>query len=205
MMLIFLCCFFTLIQTGWSSNQYIFESTRGLGTLQTQQINPVYDIEYYFFSAPEDKIDQNEALRKLIPSIKGRQQVIFIKNPENNNYEKVLQNLLQNAVQPKTHIYVLNKEPNYAGLQKKFQTIQKTVHHKPEVHFIKYRNPTDAQRIQSTIIQKYGGRSNEKAALKQTRSVTSDNKPVDKNYAINFLPTGVDVVPGSSYIPLVLY
>lgn len=163
--------------------------------------------EFFFFSAPEEKFDQSEALRKLTSSVKRQQQVIFIKNPENNAYEKAVENLVQNAVQQKTHIYVLNKEPDYAGLQHKFQSVQQNIQHKPEVKFINYHSPSNAHHIQSSIVQQYGGGNvqplGSSSKVVHTRSVVGDSSPVHKNYANNFLPSGVDVVPGSSYIPLI--
>lgn len=229
------------LQVGWSARDYLIESIQPatLVSHQTQQVvtqpqysnqhsgnavPTIYLKEFYYFTAPEEKTEF-EALKKLLTSTKKHQQVIFIKSPENPNYEKVLQNLVQNAVQPRTHIYVLQREPNYTGLQQKFLASQKTVHHKPVVQFVKYSNPLEAQRIQSSIIQQYGGNSgsvlntivtnrnfyeaqqrqapgNTNKYL-QTRAVLPDNTPVSKNYAMNYLPNDIDVVPGSSYIPLV--
>ncbi|TMW48276.1 hypothetical protein DOY81_006646 [Sarcophaga bullata] len=240
MMLRVLCCFLAFLQVSWSARDYLIESIQPakLVSHHTQQVvsQPqytnqqsanavpiIYLKEFYYFTAPEDKTEI-EALKKLLTSTKKHQQIIFIKSPENPNYEKVLQNLVQNAVQPKTHIYVLQKEPNYTGLQQKFQALQKPVHHKPVVHFVKYSNPLEAQHIQSSIIQQYGrlggtvvnnivtNRNFNEAQHQQapatanryiqTRAVLPENTPVSKNYAMNYLPNDIDVVPGSSYIPL---
>ena len=240
----FSICFFqfmAFLQVGWSARDYLIESIQPakLVSHYTQQVvsqsqhsnqhsanavPTIYLKEFYYFTAPEDKTEF-EALKKLLTSTKKHQQVIFIKSPENPNYDKVLQNLVQNAVQPKTHIYVLQRQPNYHGLQQKFLTSPKTVHHKPVVQFVKYSSPLEVQRIQSSIIQQYGGNSgsvvntivtnrnlydtqNRQASATdnrylQTRAVLPDNTPVSKNYAMNYLPNDIDVVPGSSYIPLV--
>ncbi|KAM7361996.1 uncharacterized protein ACRADG_012863 [Cochliomyia hominivorax] len=226
MMLKFLFCFLALIQTGWSANQYLFENNR-YAAQGTQIKKPIltleehlrqivipkdYNVEYYFFSAPDDKLDKHEieAFKKFAASQKKRQQVIFIKNPENTLYEKALRQLAQNTVQQqKTQIYVFNKEPNYASVQQKLQTIYKNSQNKPQVHFVKYHKPSDFESAQSAIIQKYGttdSTSSSNSNKLRTRSVViPKNEPVPKDYAKNFLPTGVDVVPGSSYIPLLVF
>lgn len=213
-----------LIQTGWSANQYLYDSNRrsvAHGThnqnkrtltleehLQQILIPKDAKVELFLFRDPDDKFDRHEieALKKFTANLKKRQQVIFIKNPENRAYEKAIQNLVQNtAQQQKSHIYVLNKEPNYAAIQQKLQSIYKNAPHKPQVHFVKYRTPADFHSVQQAIIEKYGATGNNKVQTTSTTPKYGKNEPVRKDYAKNFLPMDIDVVPGSSYIPLIFY
>jgi len=252
------------------------------------------DKHFYYFSAPEEHFDESKELKKVIGSTKKNLRVIFIKSPENKGYENAVLNLAKNAVEQKTHIYVLNKQTDTAGLAQKFQAAQAaTHHHKPEVHFVKYNSAADAEHALQTIKAQYdslgGGQSvhvqggvapvinfinsaggdkptaahkgsvnreylapavtgitnvNREYLAPATTGTTNVNReylappatgttnvnreylapaitgatnvnraylvppaedtPVDKNYANEFLPSGSDVTPGTSYIPLTL-
>lgn len=186
-----------------ASKQHLQYTSRLQQHNSRQSSEPVtYEKEYFFFSAPEEDSLETKALERQINSYKKRQQVIFIRTPMNAAHEKILEHFLRDSVEKPTHIYIFSQRPNFEGVIKKLHNYSRNTHPKPEVHFVKYRNPSELQTIQSSIMGEIGAASEDKPIYAPPPA--SDNKPVSKNYAMNFLPTDIDVVPGSSYIPLFL-
>uniref|UniRef100_A0A1I8PHN0 DUF243 domain-containing protein n=1 Tax=Stomoxys calcitrans TaxID=35570 RepID=A0A1I8PHN0_STOCA len=117
-------------------------------------------LEIFSFSAPDEYTNEvNSALGQQIASAsKQHHQVIFIKNPDTNSgLSRLAQNLVQSASNQKTHIYVLNKEPNVGKLAQQFQHVAQSSNSPPQVKFVKYRQPGEARHIQGQIVRQYGG------------------------------------------------
>lgn len=114
-----------------------------------------YHKEFYTFTAPEGAFDDPEAAQKIAGSLKKNIRVIFIKNPENKAYENAVLALAKQAVEQRTAIYVLSKQPDIAGLAAKFNAITNIQNRRPEVHFVKYRTPEDAINAQRAIQSQY--------------------------------------------------
>ncbi|XP_037946999.1 uncharacterized protein LOC119678950 [Teleopsis dalmanni] len=199
--------------------------------LQTAPSTVDFVKHFYYFSAPEEKLSQREVIQHAASTpVQKKLNVVVIKAPENHSYQKAVQQLVPSATnEQRTQIYVLNKEPSHAASVNQHRQVQyvqpvQHVQHKPEVHFIKYQTSDDVQRIQQNILQQYGispgqvhtvtapvvnfvgsstpGKSSyQTAATNVNRAYLAPNTKVDNNYAKNFLPNGVDVVPGSSYLP----
>ncbi|XP_073818492.1 uncharacterized protein [Musca autumnalis] len=75
--------------------------------------------------------------------------------PQNNGLEDAVLGLAKKAAEQRTAIYVLNKQPDLAGLADKFNNINNNINHKPEVHFVKYRTAEDAANAQRAIQGQY--------------------------------------------------
>ncbi|XP_061390874.1 uncharacterized protein LOC133326210 [Musca vetustissima] len=111
--------------------------------------------EFYYFTAPEGLLDDPHASEILAAASKKKIRVIFIKNPENKAYEDAVAKLVKQAMEQRTAIYVLTKQPDLNELANKFNAIRSNVNAKPEVHFVKYRTPEDAANAQRAIQSQY--------------------------------------------------
>lgn len=125
-------------------------------------------IEVFSFVAPEEHSSSSvRSPSYASPQIaaapsKIHQQVIFIKPPETKvaPHQYATQNYAPSATEQKTHIYVLTPEPSHTHNVRHSQHSQpsyQNINHKPEVKFITYHNPGQAEQIQAQIIQQYGG------------------------------------------------
>lgn len=118
--------------------------------------------EFFSFSAPEGAFDDNNVNQQLSNSVKRGLRVIFIKSPENNGIENAALQLAKSVSDQRTAIYVLNKQADIGDLANKLNALNNNNNHKPEVHFVKYRTPADAENAQRTIQAQYdslGGKS----------------------------------------------
>ncbi|XP_061399174.1 uncharacterized protein LOC133334875 [Musca vetustissima] len=111
--------------------------------------------EFYTFTANDADFNDPAASNQYNRVAKKNLRVIFIKGPENNGLEDAVLGLAKQAAEQRTAIYVLNKQPDLAGLADKFSRINNNVNHKPEVHFVKYRTPEDAANAQRAIQSQY--------------------------------------------------
>lgn len=121
-----------------------------------------FEKEYFTFSAPEGAFDDNQGQQQLSNSVKRGLRVIFIKGPENSGLENAALQLAKSAGEQRTAIYVLNKQADIGDLANKLNALNKNNANKPEVHFVKYRTPADAENAQRAIQNQYdslGGKS----------------------------------------------
>ncbi|XP_053950895.1 uncharacterized protein LOC128858542 [Anastrepha ludens] len=137
---------------------------------QIQQAAPAsvqykYRKDFYYFKAPAASVAQRPVAQasQPVPTVQKQLNVVVIKAPESSksHYQQPLRNAVPQVVEEtKTHIYVLSKEPGRsapkpAASQQQHVTTHKS--HKPEVHYLKYKTPAEAQQIQQQIVQQYGG------------------------------------------------
>ncbi|XP_073818503.1 uncharacterized protein [Musca autumnalis] len=111
--------------------------------------------EFYTFTANDADFNDGAASNQYNRVAKQGLRVIFIKGPENNGLEDAVLGLAKKAAEQRTAIYVLNKQPDLAGLADKFNNINNNINHKPEVHFVKYRTAEDAANAQRAIQGQY--------------------------------------------------
>ena len=111
--------------------------------------------EFYTFSAPDGEFDDKHANQQLSNPLKRGLRVIFIKNPENNGVENAALQLAKSIGEQRTAIYVLNKQTNVGDLANKLNALNRNNAEKPEVHFVKYRTPADAENAQRAIQTQY--------------------------------------------------
>ncbi|XP_067626462.1 uncharacterized protein [Eurosta solidaginis] len=113
-----------------------------------------YNKEFYSYSAPDHEFNDVGDSSQIANSLKKNLRVIFIKGPENSGLENAALALAKSAGDERTAVYVLNKQADIGDLANKLNSVQ-TNSHKPEVHFVKYRTPTDAENAQRTIQSQY--------------------------------------------------
>ncbi|XP_065358785.1 uncharacterized protein LOC135952765 [Calliphora vicina] len=116
-----------------------------------------FEKEFFTYSAPEGAFDDNNANKQLANSLKSGLRVIFIKGPENSGLENAALQLAKSAGEQRTAIYVLNKQADIGDLANKLNSLNKNNANKPEVHFVKYRTPADAENAQRAIQGQYEG------------------------------------------------
>uniref|UniRef100_A0A1I8M4F2 DUF243 domain-containing protein n=1 Tax=Musca domestica TaxID=7370 RepID=A0A1I8M4F2_MUSDO len=130
----------------------------GAGSSVTPSFAPqggALEKEFYTFTANDADFNEPAASNQFNNVAKQGLRVIFIKGPENNGLENAALALAKQAAEQKTAIYVLNKQPDLAGLADKLNAVNNNVNHKPEVHFVKYRTPEDAANAQRAIQSQY--------------------------------------------------
>ncbi|XP_054725435.1 uncharacterized protein LOC129235556 [Anastrepha obliqua] len=123
---------------------------------------PVLQKEFFTYTAPEADFDDGKSLGNLASGLKKNLRVIFIKGPENNGLSDAALQLAKNFGEERTAIYVLQKQNDVSGLAQQLQNLNRQSANKPEVHFVKYRTPEDAEHAQHAIQQQYndlGGNS----------------------------------------------
>lgn len=122
----------------------------------SQPVQPTneYNKEYYTYSAPEHEFDDAGSADNIGNSLKKNLRVIFVKGPENTGLENAALQLAKSAGDERTAIYVLTKQADIGDLANKLNSVQSTGS-KPEVHFVKYRTPADAENAQRAIQSQY--------------------------------------------------
>ncbi|XP_061398233.1 uncharacterized protein LOC133333936 [Musca vetustissima] len=119
--------------------------------------------EFYTFTAPEDSFNDNSSADQVGNSLKRGIRVIFIKGPENNGLNDAALQLAKSVNEQRTAIYVLSKQADIGNLANKLNNLNHSSGSRPEVHFVKYRTPADAENAQRVIQSQYdalGGRTN---------------------------------------------
>ncbi|XP_055384037.1 protein doublesex-like, partial [Condylostylus longicornis] len=91
--------------------------------------------------------DQSSARRNL--------RVVIIKAPENKGLTDAALQLAKSSSSDKTAVYVLTKQTDLGELQNKLAQSQDVHANKPEVHFVKYRTPEEAEHAQHSIQAQY--------------------------------------------------
>ncbi|XP_011179833.1 uncharacterized protein LOC105210521 [Zeugodacus cucurbitae] len=114
---------------------------------------PIVSKHFWIHSAPEDH-DEQQIVRYInIGKPRKNYNVVFINTPSSNvNKAKIIANVA--PVEDKTAIYVLAKKSNALDLSAEVATPAPVVH-KPEVFFIKYKTPEEAEHAQHTIQAQY--------------------------------------------------
>ncbi|CAD6993507.1 uncharacterized protein LOC101463303 [Ceratitis capitata] len=122
----------------------------------SQPIQPVneYNKEFYSYSAPEHEFDDAGDAGQLANSLKKNLRVVFIKGPENTGLENAALQLAKSAGDERTAIYVLSKQADIGDLANRLNSLPSNTN-KPEVHFVKYRTPSDAENAQRAIQSQY--------------------------------------------------
>ncbi|XP_067626479.1 uncharacterized protein [Eurosta solidaginis] len=162
----------------------------------SQPVQPIkeYHKEYYSYAAPGYEFNDIGDTSQIGNSLMRNLRVIFIKGPENSGLENAALALAKSAGAEHTAIYVLNKQAEIGELANKLSSIQ-TSNYKPEVHFVKYRTSSDAEKAQHAIQSQYD---------LLPGSSTSNNggyAPVLKFVSQAQVAPPVSVAPASSYIP----
>ncbi|XP_053946935.1 uncharacterized protein LOC128855783 isoform X1 [Anastrepha ludens] len=127
------------------------------GAQLSQPIQPAqneYNKEFYTYSAPEQEFSDIGANDNIANSLKKNLRVVFIKGPENTGLENAALQLAKSAGDERTAIYVLNKQADIGDLANRLNSLQSNSN-KPEVHFVKYRTPADAENAQRAIQSQY--------------------------------------------------
>ncbi|XP_018791266.1 PREDICTED: uncharacterized protein LOC108970381 isoform X2 [Bactrocera latifrons] len=118
-------------------------------------VNVEYEKEFYTYTAPQEETNDAANIGNIDNSLKKNLRVIFIRAPENKALENAAFNLAKQTTEEKTAIYVLTKQADIGSLAQKLQNIGTQSSAKPEVHFVKYRTPQDAENAQQAIQQQY--------------------------------------------------
>ncbi|XP_058984626.1 uncharacterized protein LOC109613626 [Musca domestica] len=114
-----------------------------------------FDKQFYTFSAPEEPIQDNGTLEKILPSLKKKLRVVLIRTPDNQVFEDAAMNMLKQSADNHFAIYVLTKQTDTNDLVQKLQLINNENDIRPEVHFVKYRTHEDAENAQKIIQDQY--------------------------------------------------
>ncbi|CAD6993509.1 glycine-rich RNA-binding protein 5, mitochondrial-like [Ceratitis capitata] len=118
---------------------------------------PEFNKEFFTYTAPEHEFNDAGDAGQLGNSLKKNLRVIFIKGPENSGLENAALQLAKSAGNERTAIYVLNKQADIGDLANKLQSLNHQSAPKPEVHFVKYRTPADAENAKQAIQAQYDG------------------------------------------------
>ncbi|XP_016998330.2 uncharacterized protein TwdlD [Drosophila takahashii] len=122
------------------------------------QIAPLveeFQKEFYSYAAPEEQFDEGASNQQIANSLKKNLRVVFIRAPENQGFEQAALQLAKQSAQQETAIYVLTKQSDVSNLAKQLNALKSSSTNKPEVHFVKYRTPEDAQNAQLAIQNQY--------------------------------------------------
>lgn len=111
--------------------------------------------EFFTYTADESDFQAPANAQQLSNTLKRNLRVVFIKGPENSGLENAALALAKHSAEQQTAIYVLNKQANINDLAEKLNTVRTNNNNKPEVHFVKYRTPEDAQNAQRVIQEQY--------------------------------------------------
>ncbi|XP_030381448.1 uncharacterized protein LOC115629188 [Scaptodrosophila lebanonensis] len=108
---------------------------------------------FYIHTAPEDHDEQQIVRHVTIGRPQKNYRVVFINAPSSSaSKAKIIANVA--PVEDKTAIYVLSKKSNALDVSAEVVT-PAPVNNKPEVFFIKYKTPQEAQHAQQTIQAQY--------------------------------------------------
>ncbi|XP_050327875.1 uncharacterized protein LOC126757971 [Bactrocera neohumeralis] len=113
--------------------------------------------EFFTYTAPEHEFNDAGDAGDHANSLKKNLRVIFIKGPENSGLENAALQLAKSAGEERTAIYVLSKQADIGDLANKLHSLNHQNAHKPEVHFVKYRTPADAENAKQAIQSQYEG------------------------------------------------
>ncbi|XP_011205122.1 uncharacterized protein LOC126760012 [Bactrocera neohumeralis] len=109
--------------------------------------------QFYLISAPEDTEGAGKPKHLVIGRPQKNYRVVFIKAPNSDNDNRKLSAEFA-PQEEKTVIYVLSKKDNELTAND-FATPAPTVPSKPEVFFIKYKTPEEAEAAQKEIQDQY--------------------------------------------------
>ncbi|XP_055384064.1 keratin, type I cytoskeletal 10-like [Condylostylus longicornis] len=115
----------------------------------------VWNKQYFIHSAPEDDGSDASGSNLDQSSIRRNLRVVIVKAPENKGLTDAALQLAKSASEDKTAIYILNKQTDLGDLQNRLGQLQDVHGNKPEVHFVKYRTPEEAQVAQQSIQSQY--------------------------------------------------
>ncbi|XP_065364165.1 uncharacterized protein LOC135957360 [Calliphora vicina] len=167
-----------------------------------------FDKEFFTYSAPEGAFDDGNAADKIAGALKKNLRVVFIKGPENSGLENAALQLAKSAADERTAIYVLNKQADIGDLANKLNALNKNNNNKPEVHFVKYRTPADAENAQRTIQSQYdslpgtSSSSNGGAAPVLDFASKAPASPAGQSSSGNSAgPSNSYIPPQSAYLP----
>ncbi|XP_073819725.1 uncharacterized protein [Musca autumnalis] len=145
-----------------SQTHFIIRTTpKPVKTVETVQAStPVqnkvsFHKEFYYLSAPQEEYEPPKDLQDQLATIKKNIKVVFIKAPENNGLEQAALQLAKQSASSQTAIYVLTKQHDASELAQKLNSIQNVTPQRPEVAFIKYRTPEEAEHAQRVIQAQY--------------------------------------------------
>ncbi|XP_039968590.1 uncharacterized protein LOC120780363 [Bactrocera tryoni] len=155
-----------------------------------------YEKEFYTYTAPQEETNDAADIGNIANSLKKNLRVIFIRAPENKALENAAVNLAKQTTEEKTAIYVLTKQADIGSLAQKLQNIGTQSSSKPEVHFVKYRTPQDAEKAQQAIQQQY-------ESLPGSSHHSNGGSAQVLNFASQAPATAAPapVAPGSQYLP----
>ncbi|XP_039964123.1 uncharacterized protein LOC126758343 [Bactrocera neohumeralis] len=192
-------CFVAVASAQYSyPQQGAVDLSAPIGAAQlSQPIQPVneYNKEFYSYSAPEHEFDDAGDAGQLANSLKKNLRVVFIKGPENTGLENAALQLAKSAGDERTAIYVLSKQADIGDLANKLNSINHQTQ-KPEVHFVKYRTPADAENAQRAIQSQYD-------SLPGPSTSNNGGAAPVLNFASQapVAPAPAPVAPANSYIP----
>lgn len=115
---------------------------------------PIITKDFFLHAAPDDLEDDELELKKLkLGPSRKHFNVVFIKAPALSSKSAAIK-LLQAKNEEKTVIYVLSKQLDPSEIRSQIKSLPSHVS-KPEVFFIKYRTPEEAQFAQQKIQGKH--------------------------------------------------
>ncbi|KAH8417818.1 hypothetical protein KR222_006424, partial [Zaprionus bogoriensis] len=135
-------------------NNYYLPATSNSNSNGFVPQRPPLATEYFSYSAPpeEDSTLPEQAARQLAKALTPPQQVVFIRTPETNLFTLTAKQL---AARNALDIYVLQRQMDAAALEQQRAAIEQQVGHKPSVHFVKYRTPSDVTRALNSLRSNY--------------------------------------------------
>lgn len=139
-----------------------------------------YKKQFYTFSAPKGEFSDNTDATQN-HDLKHGLRVIFIKGPENLGLENAALHLAKSAVEQHTAIYVLNKQADIGDLANKLNALNTNIANTPEVYFVKYRTPGDAENAQHIIQSQYDGLTDKSSSHYGVAPVLSFASPAHTN------------------------
>ncbi|ALC46130.1 TwdlQ [Drosophila busckii] len=157
-----------------------------------QPVADEFNKEFFTYAAPEEDFIDHEAAQQLNSALKRNLRVLFIKSPEHQALTNAALQLAKLGSEQRTAIYVLTKQPDIDQLAQRVQQQSNSHSPKPEVHFVKYRTPEDAQRAQELIQQQFnalGGTSH------------SSDEGVAPVLDFSSAPASAADAPQSKYLP----
>ncbi|KAH8363245.1 hypothetical protein KR084_007513, partial [Drosophila pseudotakahashii] len=162
--------------------------------------------EFYSYSAPEEQFDEGASNQQIANSLKKNLRVVFIRSPENQGFEQAALQLAKQSAQQETAIYVLTKQSDVSNLAKQLNALKSSSTNKPEVHFVKYRTPEDAQNAQLAIQNQYNQLPGVSRISNEGRAPVlnfASSSPAVQQAAPATIPASqaAPVAPSSEYLP----
>ncbi|XP_004520083.1 uncharacterized protein LOC101453372 [Ceratitis capitata] len=172
---------------------------------ESEQQAPLINKQFYTISAPED--NATKAKHLVLGKPQKNFRVIFIKAPTPDNVKYSAEFAPQ---EEKTVIYVLHKKGEDIDAAN-IATPAPTVPSKPEVFFIKYKTPEEAQQAQKEIQEQYDQLGGNNQFGEDTAPITSvvgalDSLNPDGSYNYRQVNSGSSNLaepqqPSSQYLP----